>query len=682
MGFSSSGIRTPAPVFAALCGPLCAALLLTNATFAKDPKVLRFAAAPSPPHVNVAADGTAAGANVDLFTEAARRAGYKAEWVPIHGDPTEALQRGEADIFHAAPTVLFPRAGLRATRPWVASDYVALHVEGMDPAGGLRIAHVPHPVYVPVRQRVFPNATHIPAANAEAAILALCAGQADGAVLTQETGPILARGRPPGCQDRRFTWISGTPVHVPIAIACRAEFFSAADAIYDELTLMAMSGELEQLYADHGVAANGSLISILTISEVEQRRDDLRRALIVTICLTVLLLAALGATLIMNRRARQARREAEVAGRVKSDFLTVMSHEIRTPLNGFLGMNTLLLGTPLSPLQREYAQTADRCARELHSLLGDILDLNRVDEGKLELHRGAFALRPLAADVARMAGAAAGSKPLRVFTEFGADLPEGVFGDELRVRQVLLNLAMNAQKFTQEGRIVIRVNSAGSAGIRFSVEDTGPGMEAGFLARAFDRFEQADSSTTRPHGGSGLGLAIAKELVERMGGRIGAESEPGRGSTFWFTLPLPEAAVPAAPTAVPVTPEPAAARDAKVLIAEDNMTNRRLIYKLLERLGYKPEEAIDGAEAVRLAATGGYHAILMDCQMPAMDGYQATREIRRQEDPSVPVPIIALTADVSVENRTRCTDAGMNDFLGKPVLIDTLDSVLARWVRN
>jgi len=244
---------------------------------------------------------------------------------------------------------------------------------------------------------------------------------------------------------------------------------------------------------------------------------------------------------------------------------------------------------------------------------------------------------------------------------------------------------MNAQKFTETGGVTVSVDAEthdGEANLRVTVADTGSGMSPELLARAFDRFEQGDTSTTRAHGGSGLGLAISKQLVELMGGQIGATSELGRGSTFWFTLRLPLAnGASGLAMAERRGSWAEAVRETKVLVAEDNATNRTLAARLIEKLGYEVVVAKDGMEAVALGANGGYGAILMDCQMPAMDGYEATREIRKREAAGVRTPIIAITADVSVENRARCEGAGMNDFVAKPVGLETLASVLGRWVR-
>lgn len=429
------------------------------------------------------------------------------------------------------------------------------------------------------------------------------------------------------------------------------------------------------------VAASRNIKSILAVSESERQNDLLHPALLATNVLAVFLVAALAATFVAFHRARRAQAVAQAASSARSNFLAVMSHEIRTPLNGYLGMNALLLDTGLSPEQREYVETANRSAQDLQALLGDILDLSRIDAGKLEFRPAPFSLNVVIEDVVRLTRAAGGGKPVHVCAEIPDWLPRRLVGDKARIRQILLNLTMNAQKFTEEGDITIRLEcphpEKSPVDIRVLVEDTGMGIPPAVLPRIFDRFEQGDASSTRRHGGSGLGLAIAKELVEQMGGGIGADSTGDHGSVFWFTLRLPIGN----PTAVvPAALEPGGPIEGRVLVAEDNATNQKLTVRFLEKLGLETDVATNGEEAVRLAKSHGYGAILMDCHMPVMDGFEATAAIRRGEQGRAHTPVIAISADVSAETRARCVSSGMDDFIGKPVRYEEIDRVLRAWL--
>jgi signal transduction histidine kinase/ActR/RegA family two-component response regulator len=387
----------------------------------------------------------------------------------------------------------------------------------------------------------------------------------------------------------------------------------------------------------------------------------------------------------------EAKQAAEAANIAKSRFLATISHEVRTPMNGVLGMLELLLKTQLSDKQRGFAKNALRSGKSLLGLINDILDFSKIESSKLKLERAPFNIKDTIDDVIQLVEEDAKKKNLNLITEL-PEIDYQIVGDQQRLRQILINLVGNAVKFTEQGDIIVRMTKTAEyksgVQLKFEISDTGIGIKPEALPFIFNDFTQQDDSTTRKFGGTGLGLAITKQLVNMMGGEIFVQSKPNEGSSFWITMQfeiqLPEPHI--ADSQVDYTPESSDVHDeevmvhARILLAEDNAINQEVASAMLESVGCEIVAVENGEQALQALQDSRFDLVLMDCQMPTMDGFKATRKLRQLHTNYSQIPIIALTADIQQGIVQQCRQAGMDDYLSKPFTHESLVEMVVKWL--
>ncbi|MCX6592400.1 MAG: ATP-binding protein [Acidobacteria bacterium] len=618
-------------------------------------------------------DGTFEGATVDIAELAARKLGVRLQWVTAP-DLDVALDQHLVDIVALAALSPERRRRAEVTDPWFEDSLVILSraarpLKSMESLAGHRVVIREGTQSERILMEDSPQAIPVRAYAKDDLLAALCNGQADAVFVQSQFLPARLLDRDRTCVGEKLTSSPVPNTAVELATIGAPGQLATAEAFRDAIG---------DLMADGTLAATLARWSSSPRFDTQLRRELQRSQgrqtwLSIGLGVFTLLLAVLAAVLVGLRRARI---EAQQAAEAKTRFLSNMSHEIRTPMNGVMGMVEMLLQSPLSAEQRSQLTVVRSSSESLLALLNDILDFSKLEAGKMTFERVAFDAAQLMEETASLLMPVAQAKGIQIQTDYPPELGCWWWGDSLRIRQVLANLAGNAVKFTSHGSVTIRARR-GSSGLRVEVIDTGIGIEQRRMGKLFQSFAQAEDSTARRFGGSGLGLAISKSLVDGMGGQIGVVSVAGVGSTFWFELALTPAPAPAADdAAVAALPS---LTGMQVLLAEDNEIGRRVAGSMLTRLGVAVTFAHNGQDAIDRVKAQAFDVILMDCQMPVVDGFEATRAIRKLENERRQTPVIALTANVSAEDRQQCFNATMDDYLSKPVRLRDLHEKLSQW---
>ncbi len=615
----------------------------------------------------------ASGFAIDVMNAAAARAGYQLQWVHTDQGPEASIASGKVDFWPFVTYAENRKKDLELSEPWWRIGTIAyfdrsLPVRNIQDVLAKRVAVTsPARRYFPPellaggpRVKVF--------LHAKDTLAAVCTGESDVALVDYRSSDDVLLVRPEPCEKMKFASVVFDEYGRRFSIGARKGRLREVLDLRQAIDTLAENGEIMAIAEKWKILNKSDFDFVEWLHSNQDRNRILRYTVVASV-------AALFGLLLVLHFVLAARREAEKSARARSQFLANMSHEIRTPMNGILGMTELTLATELTAEQRTQLTMARDSAESLLRILDDVLDFSRVESGKMSLECIPFSLREALASAIDVVRPKAEAKGLRLEMELDGNLPEHLLGDPVRLKQVLWNLLGNAVKFTAEGGVKLRCSTGGEGRIQFSVEDTGIGIAPDQQNEIFQPFTQADASTTRRFGGTGLGLTISAELVRIMGGVLELDSQPGRGSRFYFSLPLAETA---GEVAVPSGEVSAAvASDLRILIAEDNSVNRLLLERILAREGYKFSSVSNGQLAVEAASAEEFDVILMDVHMPVMDGYDATKALRALDEARKRhTTIVALTALAVEGDKEKCLKAGMDAYLAKPLRHEDLLALL------
>lgn len=639
-----------------------------------DPqKVYRIGYGTFPPYFVMPPGAPPTGFAVEVVREATRRLGMRVEWKRYSDTTDKALITGEIDLFPMLAMIPDRVGKVAFSEPWWENTLVvvspaAAPVRTAAATEGKRISLIHASFGLQRMKALFPNAIPVPERDYRRVVENVCTGLADGAII--ETRLASGLSLLPQCAKADLTMAWFPALNLTYGLGARLGLEKEANRIQAEIVRMAQDGTMTRIGEPWGVQVTNQkkLLDTLVAGQIREQwwRD-------VVWSTGLLLLLAIG----LSYHLRQARRKAEQALAIRAEFVANISHEIRTPLNGLLGMTQILRDSPLDASQQDCAEILDSTGQTLLALINELLDFSKMEAGKLQIESIAFSPRKIAVEVVQLLDPQASGQGLLLESEIADGVPAAVMGDPVRLRQILCNLVSNAVKFTVRGSVRVRVLPAAEEGrVRFEVIDSGCGVSPEMAERIFEPFTQGDGSTSRKHGGTGLGLAICKNLATLLEGRIGLQSTVGTGSTFWVELPfgpanlaLPEEAAKPAETQGPL--------GLHVLIAEDNVVNQHVLKSYLKKLACTWTMTANGREAVAAAQREPFDVILMDGQMPELDGFAAAQEIRGLPRPFCDVPIIGVTACAFEEDKERCLQSGMQCVLVKPFTTAGLREVLS-----